>query len=39
MVQMERWDAAGFREQDAMEKAKAAKEEYKGALREANYSF
>jgi hypothetical protein len=28
-----------FREQDAMEKAKAAKEEYKGALREANYSF
>ena len=39
MVQMERWDTAGFREQDAMEKAKAAKEEYKSALREVNYSF
>jgi len=39
MVQMERWDAAGFREQDASEKAKAARDEYKGALRESNYSF
>jgi hypothetical protein len=39
MVQMERWDAAGFREQDAKEKANAAKEAYKDALRKLNYSF
>lgn len=39
MVQMERWDAASFREQDAKEKAQAAKDEYKGALRKINYSF
>jgi hypothetical protein len=39
MVQMERWDAAGFREQDAKEKAQAAKDEYKDALRQVNYSF
>jgi hypothetical protein len=36
---MERWDAAGFREQDAKEKATAAKDEYKDALRKINYSF
>ncbi len=39
MVQMERWDAAGFREQEASTKAKEAKEEYKNALRKINYSF
>ena len=39
IVQMERWDAAGFVEQDAQEKAKAAKEQYKDALRQINYSF
>jgi hypothetical protein len=39
MVQMERWDAAGFREQDAKEKAQAAKDAYKDALRKVNYSF
>jgi hypothetical protein len=39
MVQMERWDAAGFREQDAKEKAQAAKDDYKDALRKVNYSF
>jgi hypothetical protein len=39
IVQMERWDAAGFREQDAQEQAKAAKDLYKDALRQVNYSF
>jgi hypothetical protein len=39
MVQMERWDAASFREQDAQEKAQAAKVGYKDALRKINYSF
>jgi hypothetical protein len=39
MVQMERWDAACFREQDAKEKAQAAKDKYKDALRQVNYSF
>jgi hypothetical protein len=39
MLQMERWDAAGFREQDAQEKAHKAKDEYKDALRMVNYSI
>jgi hypothetical protein len=39
MVQMERWDSASFREQDAQEKAQAAKDGYKDALRKINYSF
>jgi hypothetical protein len=39
MVQMEKWDAAGFAEEDAADKAEAAKEEYKDALRKLNYSF
>ena len=39
IVQMERWDAASFREQDARKKAQAVKDEYKNALRQLNYSF
>jgi len=39
IVQMERWDAAGFREQDAKGMADTAKEAYKDALRKINYSF
>jgi hypothetical protein len=39
MVQMERWDAASFRERDALEKAQAAKDGYKDALRKINYAF
>ena len=39
MVQMERWDAACFREQDANKKAQKAKDGYKDALRQVNYSF
>lgn len=36
---MERWDAAGFKEQDAQKKSLAAKEAYKGALRMFNYGI
>jgi hypothetical protein len=35
----ERWDQAGFKEQDAQEKAKAAKEAYKAGLRQRDYGF
>jgi hypothetical protein len=35
----ERWDAAGFKEQDAQEKAKTAKEAYKDGLRQRDYGF
>ncbi len=38
-VAMERWDHAGFAEQDAQEKAKQARDEYKDALRKVNYGF
>jgi len=39
LVAMERWDAAGFKEQDAQKKAFRAKEAYKDALRQFNYSI
>jgi len=39
MVALERWDAAGFKEQDAQKKAVAAKEDYKEALRRYNYGI
>ena len=39
MVAMEHWDAAGFKEQDAQEKAKQARDDYKDALRRINYGF
>jgi flagellar biosynthesis/type III secretory pathway protein FliH len=35
----ERWDQAGFNEQDAQDKAKAAKEAYKDGLRQRDYGF
>ena len=35
----ERWDQAGFKEQDAQEKAQAAKEAYKEGLRKRDYNF
>jgi hypothetical protein len=38
-VAWEHWDDAGFAEQDAGAKAKAAKDAYKDALREANLGF
>ena len=39
MVAMEKWDDAHFREQDAQEKAVAAREAYQDALREVNYGI
>jgi hypothetical protein len=39
MTAMERWDAAGFKEQDAQKKAIDAKEAYKDALRQFNYGI
>jgi hypothetical protein len=39
MTAMERWDTAGFKEQDAQKKASAAKEAYKDALRQFNYGI
>lgn len=38
-VAMERWDAAGFTEQDSQKKAKEARDQYKDALRRLNYGF
>jgi len=38
-VAMERWDAAGFAEQDAQNKAKQARDEYKDALRLLHYGI
>jgi hypothetical protein len=39
MVSMEKWDAAGFKEQDTQKKALAAKKALKDALREFNYGI
>jgi hypothetical protein len=39
MVQMEKWDDAGFQLHDAELTAKKARDAYKSALREKNYGF
>ena len=39
MVQMEKWDDAGFKLHDAELTAKKARDEYKNALRKKNYGF
>ncbi len=39
MVAMEKWDDAGFKEQDAQKKALAAKAALQNALREFNYGI
>ncbi len=39
MVEMEKWDAAGFTEHDAEAAAKKARDQYKNALRKKNYGF
>jgi hypothetical protein len=39
MVQMELWDDAGFKLQDAEAAAKKARDAYKNALRKKNYGF
>jgi hypothetical protein len=38
-VAMEQWDAAGFAEQDAQNKAKQARDEYQAALRRLHYGI
>jgi len=39
MVEMEKWDAAGFIVQDTESIAKKARDRYKSALRKKNYGF
>jgi hypothetical protein len=39
MVEMEKWDTAGFAEHDAEAAAKKARDQYKNALRKKNYGF
>jgi hypothetical protein len=39
MKEWEAWDQAGFREEEAREKAKAARQAYLDALREKLYNF
>jgi hypothetical protein len=39
MTAMEHWDTAHFKEHDAHEKATAAREAYKNALRSVNYGI
>jgi hypothetical protein len=39
MVQMEKWDDAGFKLQDAELTAKKARDAYKNALRKKNFGF
>ena len=39
IVEMEKWDDAAFKVDDAEEAAKKARDEYKDALREKNYGI
>ncbi len=39
MVEMEKWDAAGFVAHDTEATAKKARDRYKNALRKKNYGF
>jgi hypothetical protein len=38
-AEIDTWEAAGFREEDARKKAKAAKSDYESALREEFFDF
>jgi hypothetical protein len=38
-AEIDTWEAAGFREEDARTKAKEAKKKYEGALREKFFNF
>ena len=38
-AEVDTWEAAGFREEDAREKAKEAKKEYEAAIREKFFNF
>jgi hypothetical protein len=39
VAEVDEWEAAGFREEEARKKAKAAKEAYEAALREEFFHF
>ena len=39
MAEVDQWEAAGFREEEARQKAKAAKQAYESALREEFFNF
>jgi hypothetical protein len=39
VADIDKWEAAGFREEDLRKKAKAAKKEYEDALRQKFFSF
>jgi hypothetical protein len=39
VAEVDQWEAAGFREEDARNKAKAAKKTYEGALRQEFFDF
>jgi hypothetical protein len=39
IAEVDAWEAAGFREEDARNKAKAAKQRYEDALRERFFDF
>ena len=39
VAEVDQWEAAGFREEDARNKAKAAKKVYEGALRQEFFDF
>jgi hypothetical protein len=39
MIEMEKWDAAGFALHDAEATAKKARDQYRNALRKKNYGF
>jgi hypothetical protein len=38
-AEVDAWEAAGFREEDARKKAKAAKKQYEDAIREKFFNF
>ncbi len=39
MAEVDKWEAAGFREEEARQRAKAAKQAYESALREEFFNF
>jgi hypothetical protein len=39
VAEIDEWEEAGFREEEARDKAKAAKQQYEGALREKFFNF
>jgi hypothetical protein len=39
VAEIDEWEEAGFREEEARDKAKAAKQQYEGALRKKFFNF